>query len=438
LTNPIPAKKVYSVRAQAAKTLAAVLQQQASLAGLMAPALEQVPEQDQSLLQELCFGVCRWQPKLQAILNRLLEKPLKDKDSDIHALLLLGLYQLDYTRIPDHAALSATVDACKELKKNWANKLINALLRRYLAEKATLETLLETSPSFQSAHPNWLRKQIETHWPAQATAIFTANNTHPPFTIRVNTHLQSRESLITQLPKAHATPFSPFGITLEKATDVVNIPGFSDGKSSVQDEAAQLAPFLLQAETGHRVLDACAAPGGKTGHIREVTPDLKEMVAIDLEERRLERVRENLLRLKQTATLISGDANDTNSWWNGEMFDRILLDAPCSATGVIRRHPDIKILRKATDIKQLSRIQLQLLLSLWPLLKPGGRLVYATCSILPQENTEVIAQFLATQTDIQHEIIDADWGILQTYGRQLLPQIAGHDGFYYACLSKLL
>ena len=431
-------QKTRSVRAQAAKTIAQVLLRQASLAGLMTPALEQVPEQDQNLLQELCFGTCRWQPKLQAIVSRMLEKPLKEKDADVHALLLLGLYQLDYMRIPDHAALSATVEACKELKKNWASKLINALLRRYLSEKNQLSDQLKSSPSYITAHPNWLRKQIENNWPQQATDIFAANNDHPPFTLRINTHLRQRQDVLTQLANSRATSFSPFGITLEKATDVINIAGFTEGIISVQDEAAQLAPLLLKAEPGQRVLDACAAPGGKTGHIREVTPELKEIVAIDLEARRLERVKENLLRLQQSATLICGDAGNTADWWDGQLFDRILLDAPCSATGVIRRHPDIKILRKATDIKQLANIQLQLLINLWPLLKPGGRMLYATCSVLPQENTHVIEQFLTAHDDAQHEIIDAVWGIQQTCGRQLLPQINGHDGFYYASLIKLL
>lgn len=431
-------QKTRSVRAQAAKTIAQVLLRQASLAGLMTPALEQVPEQDQNLLQELCFGTCRWQPKLQAIVSRMLEKPLKEKDADVHALLLLGLYQLDYMRIPDHAALSATVEACKELKKNWASKLINALLRRYLSEKNQLSDQLKSSPSYITAHPNWLRKQIENNWPQQATDIFAANNDHPPFTLRINTHLRQRQDVLTQLVNSRATSFSPFGITLEKATDVINIAGFTEGIISVQDEAAQLAPLLLKAEPGQRVLDACAAPGGKTGHIREVTPELKEIVAIDLEARRLERVKENLLRLQQSATLICGDAGNTADWWDGQLFDRILLDAPCSATGVIRRHPDIKILRKATDIKQLANIQLQLLINLWPLLKPGGRMLYATCSVLPQENTHVIEQFLTAHDDAQHEIIDAVWGIQQTCGRQLLPQINGHDGFYYASLIKLL
>lgn len=431
-------QKARSVRAQAAKTIAQVLLRQASLASLMTPALEQVPEQDQNLLQELCFGTCRWQPKLQSIVGRMLEKPLKDKDSDVHALLLLGLYQLDYMRIPDHAALSATVEACKELNKNWASKLINALLRRYLSEKNQLADQLKSSPSFKTAHPNWLRKQIENNWPQKATDIFAANNDHPPFTLRVNTHIHQRQDVLNKLTDSRATPFSPFGITLEKATDVLNIPGFQDGIISVQDEAAQLAPLVLKAEAGQRVLDACAAPGGKTGHVREVTPDIKEIVAVDLEARRLERVKENLLRLQQKATLICGDAGNTSAWWDGKLFDRILLDAPCSATGVIRRHPDIKILRKATDIKQLANIQLQLLINLWPLLKPGGRMVYATCSVLPQENTQVIEQFLTTHNDAQHEIISATWGIQQTCGRQLLPQINGHDGFYYASLIKLL
>ncbi len=437
--------KKLAVRAQAAQTLAAVLQQKASLASLMPPALENVDDTERSLLQQLCFGCCRWQPQLQSILNRLLEKPLKPKDSDIHALLLLGLYQLQYLRTPDHAAISATVDACRTLKKGWAEKLVNGVLRRFQREKDQLLAALDNSPAFVTAHPNWLRKQICNHWPDQASDIFTANNAHPPMTIRVSRSQVSREQTLQQLAEskieAQATCFSSDGIQLAKAVDVFDLPGFSEGHLSVQDEAAQLAADLMQLQGGERVLDACCAPGGKTGHLLEVgdtlTKPLQEVIALDLEQRRLARVEENLARLKRSATLICADGQATEQWWDGKSFDRILLDAPCSATGVIRRHPDIKILRNATDIAKLAALQLALLKALWATLKPGGRLVYATCSVLPTENTEVIEAFLKHQKDAQHDPIDADWGVSQTCGRQLFPQKQGHDGFYYACLNKI-
>lgn len=431
------------LRKIAAQTLEAVLKQQASLASLMAPALNKVEVHDQALLQELCFGTLRWQPQLQSILGRLMDKPLKEKDQDVQALLLLGLYQLKYTRIPDHAALSASVDACKGLKKLWAQKLVNAVLRNYQRNAAELEAEMTRSPAFTTAHPNWLRKRIEQCWPEQAENIFTANNEHPPFTLRADLNQWTNRASFIELLKeqsleANATPFSPYGVTLQKAADVSQIPGFSEGRCSVQDEAAQLSADLLQLAPEQRVLDACCAPGGKTGHILEAQADLKEVVALDLEARRLERVKDNLARLNKTATIVCADASDLDNWWDGESFDRILLDAPCSATGVIRRHPDIKLLRKSEDIAKLAQLQGQLLTQLWKTLKPGGRLVYATCSVLPTENTLVIEQFLQQQSDAMHCVIDADWGLAQTCGRQLLPQIDGHDGFYYACLTKAL
>jgi len=438
--------KVLAVRAQAALTLASVLQKKASLAGLMGPASDKVAPSEQALLQELCFGTCRWQPQLQSIVGRLLEKPLKPKDSDIHALLLLGLYQIQYMRVPDHAAISTTVDACRALKKPWAEKLLNGILRRFQREKDTILASLASSPAFVTAHPNWLRKQIINCWPEQADAIFAANNAHPPMTLRLERDSSTREDYLALLLKsdiqAQAAPYSRDGIELEKAIDVFKLPGFAEGHVSVQDEAAQLAADLMQLNGGERVLDACCAPGGKTGHLLELSQTLEqplsEVIALDLEQRRLVRVEENLQRLKKRATLVCADGQDTEQWWDGQMFDRILLDAPCSATGVVRRHPDIKILRNATDIAKLAALQLALLRALWTTLKPGGRLVYATCSVLPTENTSVIETFVGQQDDAQHDPIDAPWGISQPFGRQLFPQNNGHDGFYYACLNKSL
>lgn len=431
---------VKDVRLVATRIICQVLQQQASLASLLPKAQDQIVERDSGLLQELCFGVLRWQPKLQSALNRLLEKPFKEKDRDIEALLLLGLYQLDYTRIPDHAAISATVDITKQLKKNWATKLVNGVLRRYQREKTELHASLESSPAFISAHPNWLRKKVEQHWPDQAQDIFAANNSHPPFTIRINQSKLSRHQYLQELQRkgypAQATAFSEDGITFSEACDITTLPGFAEGHISVQDEAAQLSAHLMQLAPGQRVLDACCAPGGKTGHLLEAEPELTELIAVDLEQSRLARVHENLQRLQVKATVICADVGDTDKWWDGKAFDRILLDAPCSATGVIRRHPDIKQLRKAEDIAKLAALQLQLLQALWPTLAPGGRLVYATCSVLPEENSRVVEAFLTKEPSAVHDIISADWGIEQPCGRQLLPQAQGHDGFFYACLRK--
>lgn len=445
MPTPLP------VRTQAARTVAAVLQQRASLASLMAPALEAVADDQRPLLQELCFGTLRWQPALQALLGRLLDKPLRSRDSDVQALLLIGLYQLHYLRTPDHAAVAATVEACRPLQKAWAGKLINAILRRFLRERETLLQQLAASPAWISAHPNWLRKQIEQHWPGEAAAVFAANNDHPPFTLRLNTALCRRKDYLQQLHdagiEARATPYSDTGVTLLRARDVHRVPGFDQGLVSVQDEAAQLAAGLLQLAPGQRVLDACCAPGGKTGHLLELAATLPaplaQLQALELEPRRLERVRENLARLPAAVTaatpweLLCADARDRASWWDGRVFDCILLDAPCSASGIVRRQPDIKVLRKATDIAKLAALQLQLLHALWPTLRPGGQLLYATCSLLPQENRAVVAQFLAQQQDARECPLAAPWGQAQTAGRQLLPQPGGHDGFYYASLYKV-
>ena len=436
-----PAK---DVRAQAAKTLAQVFQHNLSLSALLPEAVERVSPQDRGLLQELCYGSLRWFPRLNSYLKLLLDKPLKAKDSDIQALLLLGLYQLQYTRIPDHAAIGATVEAAKKLKKHWAAGLINGLLRRYQRERDNLDQELSQDPVFNSAHPKWLTKAIDAHWPRQRDQIIDANNGHPPFSLRVNPAIIDRPQALTALEAqeltAHNTPFSDCGITLTKATDVERLPLFAEGGLSVQDEAAQLAAGLLELAPGQRVLDACCAPGGKTGHILETQPQLAQLVALDTDPKRLTRVEENLARLQfQQPTppqLVCGDATQPEPWWDGQAFDRILVDAPCSGTGVIRRHPDIKLLRKPADIDKLAQLQQQILTALWGLLKPGGVLVYATCSIMPRENTQVIEQFVSAQADAHCEPLDVDWGLAQPCGRQLLPSTSGHDGFYYAKLRK--
>jgi len=433
------------VRIVAAKTLAQVFQHNLSLSALLGDAEQQVSGKDKGLLKELCFGSLRWFPRLNVILKHLLTKPLKSKDSDILALLLIGLYQLDFTRIPDHAAISATVEAAKGIKKHWATKLINGILRRYQREKETLLENLASDPVFASAHPLWLQRAIRAAWPEQAEQILTTNNLHPPLTLRVNPALCRRDEKLTQLAQqqlpACATQFSHSGITLEKPTDILQLPGFDRGELSVQDEAAQLAADLLQLQPGLRVLDACCAPGGKTGHILERQPDLAQLVALDSDSKRLQRVEENLQRLTfrqpQVPQLVCGDATKPDQWWDRTPFDRILIDVPCSGTGVIRRHPDIKLLRKPADIDKLAQLQLAILSTLWDLLKPGGIVVYATCSIMPRENSQVIEAFIADHPDATCDPLAVDWGLAQTCGQQLLPLSAsGHDGFYYARLRK--
>lgn len=427
-------------RLAAARALTAVLAGKASLASSLPTQLERVEPRDKGLVQELAFGAARWQPRLSALALALLSKPFRKADQDVEALLLIGLYQLLYTRIPAHAAIAETVGCATALKKPWAKGLLNAVLRRAQREAETLLPTLEKDPVVLTAHPRWLQKSLKAFWPDDWLAICEANNSHPPFTLRVNQQQSSRETYLAQLAEcaiaAQATPFSKDGITLAAPCDVMALPGFSDGAVSVQDEAAQLAAQLLMLEPEQRVLDACCAPGGKTCHILESQPQLQEVVAIDLEPQRLERVKENLARLKLHATLLAGDARAVDQWWDGKAFQRILLDAPCSATGVIRRHPDIKLTRQADDITALAQLQGELLDALWPTLAENGILLYATCSTLPTENTEVVAAFLQRTSDAQELPFSAEFGKKQPHGQQLLAQVGGHDGFYYARLIK--
>jgi 16S rRNA (cytosine967-C5)-methyltransferase len=430
--------KKINARIATVKVLLQLLKQQGSLASELA-ILNNVDEQEKRLAQEFCYGVCRWYFYLESQLNKFVSKPLKGKDSDIKLLILLGIYQLQFTRVAPHAAINETVNTALFFRKQWAKKLINGVLRSYQRSQEE-NTLI---PSAKRSHPQWLQHAIERAWPKQAEQIFLANNQHPPFTLRVNRRCCSTATYLSDWYQqdsdsitAKKTPYSDVGITLEKAVDVTQLNGFAEGVISVQDEAAQLATPLLQLQPKQRVLDACCAPGGKTCHIGEEQADLSALQAVDLEARRLVRVRENIARLKIVAEIICGDGTDPAAWWDGQPFDRILLDAPCSATGVIRRHPDIKLLRDPAAIDILVQRQLQLLQALWPLLAEGGILLYATCSILPQENTQLIDTFIQTQKDAQHDVIIADWGVAQPYGRQLFPQDGGHDGFYYARLVK--
>ncbi|WWG79896.1 16S rRNA (cytosine(967)-C(5))-methyltransferase RsmB [Pseudomonas poae] len=428
-------------RLAAAKALAAVLNGKASLNSSLPPQLDKVEDRDRGFTQDLAFGTARWQPRLSALAAKLLQKPFKAADADVEALLLVGLYQLLYTRVPAHAAIGETVGCADKLKKPWAKALLNAVLRRAQRESETLLAELEHDPVVRTAHPRWLQKSLKAFWPEHWEAICAANNAHPPMILRVNRRHHGRDAYLQRLTDAGiaaaACVYSVDGIVLEAAADVRSLPGFAEGWISVQDEAAQLAADLLDLAPGQRVLDACCAPGGKTCHILEVENDLAGVVAVDLEAKRLVRVRENLARLGLSAELIAADGRDTATWWDGKPFQRILLDAPCSATGVIRRHPDIKLTRQADDITALAVLQGQLLDALWPTLEVGGILLYATCSTLPTENTEVIQAFLARTSGARKLDLATTAGIKQPHGRQLLAQEGGHDGFYYAKLIKI-
>lgn len=426
-----------NTRLVAAKVLSRVLQDGQSLTAALDNAFLTLDSvKDWAFIQALCYGVCRQFHRLDFILSQLLDKPLKD--ADVKALALVGLYQLKFMRVKPHAAVSETVLAAR--KKPWAKSLINAVLRTYLREQEELEHKADKFQVAALSHPDWLIKQIEQDWPEQALRIFLENNQQPPMVLRVNLAKTSRESylqlLIGQDIASTPVSFCPSAIRLDKPVPVDLLPGFADGLVSVQDTAAQLAAGLLDVQPGHRVLDVCAAPGGKAAHILEIQPQLKELVAVDIDESRMQRVSENLQRLNLQATLVVGDAANPASWWDGQPFDRILLDAPCSALGVIRRHPDIKLLRRAEDIGQLQALQKSILQAVWPLLAPGGLLLYATCSVLKQENEQQVHAFLAEHGDADELSINADWGAGGACGRQIFTGESAMDGFYYACISK--
>lgn len=428
-------------RLAAVNVLQQVFDQGRSLPDALEAIQTRIPDQKgRALTQALAYGVLRHRFSLDAVLRQLLKKPLKAKDADLRYLLLLGLYQIIHMRVPDHAAVSETVKLTPALKKNWARAMVNGVLRNYLRQADALQAQAQKNDESRYEHPEWLLLKLQESWPDHWRAIATANNRPAPMTLRVNRRQISRDDyrqrLTTANIDAEACRYSEDGLRLQEAVPVEQLPGFKKGLVSVQDEAAQLAAPLLQTTSAQRILDACAAPGGKTAHILEISPALKQLDALEREPTRIEYVRENLQRLGLEANLITNDASQANDWWDGQAYERILLDAPCSATGVIRRHPDIKYLRREQDLPALVQTQQAILQSLWPLLAPGGILLYATCSVLAEENTLQIENFLRVCKDAQLESMDADWGIPTTTGRQILPGEENMDGFFYACLRK--
>ncbi|MGB5323979.1 MAG: 16S rRNA (cytosine(967)-C(5))-methyltransferase RsmB [Pseudomonadales bacterium] len=411
---------------------------------------------DRALYRELCYGTLRQYFYLQALLAPRLKKPLGKRDTELQALLLIGLYQLVYMRVPDHAALSATVDACTALEKKWARGLVNAVLRNVLRDwersgRDALPPLPTPSRSqkdagnaARDAHPEWLYRQLQKDWPAHWQEIVACNNAGPHMTLRVDLSNQSREQYALQLRDAglvcEPSALVDTALLLERAVDPTALPGFQDGAASVQDAGAQLAATLLSLAPGQRVLDACAAPGGKALHILQQVEGIA-LTALDIDAGRLQRVRDNLARgvaasAKTEFNLCIADAADTASWWNGECFDRILLDAPCSGSGVIARHPDIKLLRRQSDIGKLAAAQFNLLAALWPTLAEGGELLYCSCSVLRAENESVVAKFLCDEASAELLPLPENWGLECATGRQLLPKKGLNDGFFYARLRK--
>ncbi|QSA96809.1 16S rRNA (cytosine(967)-C(5))-methyltransferase RsmB [Methylococcus sp. EFPC2] len=423
-------------RALAAHILAQVIGEGRSLTAALESTLPEIPaEQDRAFVQALCFGVLRGYERLDCVLRQLATRPIKD--FEIRMLALLGLYQLEHTRVKPHAAVSETVAAAG--RRSWAKPLLNAVLRNYQRRREELLAAAGKNESAALGHPDWLIARIRADWPEQAAAIMADANQTPPMTLRVNRRQGTREDYLEKLARAglNARPgrHASDAVILENPVAVERLPGFESGEVSVQDEAAQLAAGLLDLQSGQRVLDVCAAPGGKTLHMLESCPDA-DVTALDIAPDRIARIRQNLQRAGLRAGLLTGDAATPGSWWDGRHYDRILLDAPCSATGVIRRHPDIKRLRKPEDIESLQSTQRRILEAVWPLLAPGGRLLYATCSILRAENEDNVADFVRRHPDARHEPVEADWGRSTGCGRQILTGEDGMDGFYYALLEK--
>ena len=428
-----------AVRASAARALVPVITGKGSLADLDD---HQVVTRDRALFRAMCYGVCRTLPRLEALAAQLLKTPLKARDADVQALLLLGIHQLLYMRIPAHAAVGETAGAARLLGKEWATKVLNGCLRRLQRESSALLVEVDRDPAVALLHPRWLLKALRQAWPDEWRTIAAANNEPGPMTLRINRRRGDREAYLARLidagHEARLCTHSPDGLVLETPCEVQALPGFAEGDVSVQDEAAQLTAELLgpclAPRPGGRVLDACCAPGGKTAHLLELFD--VDLLALDSDATRLARVEDTLARLGLSATLLHADATQRD-WWNGTPFDAILLDAPCSGSGVIRRHPDIKRLRRPSDLPKLVELQSRLLDNLWPLLRPGGSMVYATCSVLREENDAQIEAFLArTQDAIATTPQEVSWGRPAGAGRQLLPETESHDGFFYARLKR--
>jgi 16S rRNA (cytosine967-C5)-methyltransferase len=429
-------------RVVASRILSKVFADHQSLATLIPPELDMmVDPRERALAQALCYGVLRHYYSLNLILSALLDKKLKKKDSDVKALILIGLYQLDHMRTPDHAAVSASVESCKDLKKPWAKKLVNAVLRRYQREHDKFPELIAANESARNEHPTWLLENLKDEYPEHWQSIIKENNLPPPMSLRVNLRKTDRDSYMKKLDaagiEAQASKLNQGGIILTHPVAVETLPDFTEGHVSVQDLAAQLAIPLLNPQAGERILDACSAPGGKLAQLLETSPVLQLAVAIEKEPHRFKKLENTLERLGLSATLMQNDACAVDDWWDKQLFDRILIDAPCSASGVIRRHPDIKYLRTAEDIRNITILQTEILDALWPLLRKGGKLLYITCSVFKAENDGQITAFSNKHNDAKSIPIQANWGMATDYGRQILPGENAMDGFYYAQLQKI-
>jgi 16S rRNA (cytosine967-C5)-methyltransferase len=433
------------VRADAARIVAEVLDRGRSLDDLLAADRDEGSAR--GLKRSLCYGTLRWHFRLAAMLNALASRPPEQLDPRLRALLEVGLYQLMSAETAPHAAVSETVSAARALGFDKAAGFVNAVLRRFQREQAQVLHAVDRDLSIRTAHPRWLVDALQRDRGETTEAILEANNVHPPLWVRVNLQRTSREQAANTLEMAgfgvKSHPLAAAALRIDPPADVRSLPGFAEGQLSVQDAAAQLAVELLDPQPGERILDACAAPGGKTCHVLERTRGAVELTALDASAPRIERVRENLARLGLVAALRVADAAAVADWWDGRPYDRVMLDVPCSATGVIRRHPDIKILRRPKDIPTLARRQAELLQAVWQVVRPGGRLLYTSCSVLAAENERVVDAFLG-RTDGARDLtpeLTAGWPARPAGagpGYQVLPGESGMDGFYYACLGKPL
>lgn len=427
-------------RALAAQALDDIVRNGQSLRSAFAATAPRLADaRDRALLSALLHEGSRWWLRYDHLIGHLLQKPLRGREPVVHALLVLGLVQLAVLGLPEYAAVAGTVEAARALKRPHLAGLVNAVLRRFLRERATLDAAAGRDRAVASAHPPWLVAALEQDWPQQVDALLAANNSPAALTLRANRRRASRDGLIERLlqagHEAQAHAWLPDAVVLAESTDVTALPGYAQGEFSVQDGAAQLAPDVLDLRDGLRVLDACAAPGGKAAHCLE--RHALDLLALDRDDARLGSVRDNFARLGLAAPVRAGDAGQPAAWWDGRAFDRILLDAPCSATGVIRRQPDIRLHRRSGDIARLAAEQAQLLDALWPLLAPGGRLVYATCSVLKCENQQQVAEFLGRHADARvTELALPQFGHRAGDGRQNLPGDDGMDGFFYAAVEK--
>jgi 16S rRNA (cytosine967-C5)-methyltransferase len=431
-------------RSLAAHAVARILREGVTLDAALKDALAAAPAALGPSVRSLSYGAVRGYFRHEALLGRLLSQPVRSLDLLLRAILSVALYELEDARTPEYAVVDAAVKTAKATDAARASGLVNAVLRRYLRERQTLEAELARNPATRHASPVWLADRLRADWPVRWTQLLAAGDAQAPMWLRVNSRLSSTDAYLQLLREAglgaRAESRVPLAVALDAPCDVHDLPGFAAGLVSVQDLGAQCVAFPLQLAAGLRVLDACAAPGGKTALLAE-RAELERLVAVDIDPQRLARVRENLTRGGLRAELKSGDAAQPAAWWDGVPFDRILLDAPCSALGVIRRHPDIRLRKSPSEIDKLPLLQARLLAAAWRMLAPGGRLVYATCTVTRSENREVVAAFLEDTPEARIEPAE-NWpgwpglGEADGFGRQILPGEAGADGFYYAALVK--